>query len=234
MNEVTDFETYLIISHKKFEIYLLDIKNFKNLHKEEFNIQINLEKIDLNLLSEFLEKNILRIEKVAGNFVNNINVIIENNSILNFDISIKKKNYSEFITNSFLEKTLSDVKDLFQESYNQYNLMHMLINKYIIDGISYSSLKDKINGNEIFLEIKLISISNLITSEIENILKRYQIRVNHYLDKSYIKNFYREEKIDISQKAHKLLNGLNSNEVRIISRTKQKHGFFEKFFQLFS
>ena len=83
MNEVTDFETYLIISHKKFEIYLLDIKNFKNLHKEEFNIQINLEKIDLNLLSEFLEKNIFRIEKVAGNFVNNINVIIENNSILN-------------------------------------------------------------------------------------------------------------------------------------------------------
>ena len=234
MNEVTDFETYLIISHKKFEIYLLDIKNFKNLHKEEFNIQINLEKIDLNLLSEFLEKNIFRIEKVAGNFVNNINVIIENNSILNFDISIKKKNYSEYITNSFLEKTLSDVKDLFQESYNQYKLMHMLINKYIIDGISYSSLKDKINGNEIFLEIKLISISNLITSEIENILKRYQIRVNNYLDKSYIKNFYREEKIDISQKAHKLLNGLNRNEVRIISRTMQKHGFFEKFFQLFS
>ena len=90
MNEVTDFETYLIISHKKFEIYLLDIKNFKNLHKEEFNIQINLEKIDLNLLSEFLEKNIFWIEIVAGNFVNNINVIIENNSILNFDISIKK------------------------------------------------------------------------------------------------------------------------------------------------
>ena len=234
MNEVTDFETYLIISHEKFEIYLLDIKNFKNLHKEEFNIQTDIEKIDLNLLSEFLEKNIFRIEKVAGNFVNNINVVIENNSILNFDISIKKKYYSEYITNSFLEKTLSDVKDLFQESYNQYKLMHMLINKYIIGGISYSSLKDKINSDEIFLEIKLISISNLITSEIENILKRYQIRVNNYLDKSYIKNFYREENIDISQKAHKLLNGLNSNEVRIISRSTQKRGFFEKFFQLFS
>ena len=112
--------------------------------------------------------------------------------------------------------------------------MHMLINKCIIDGISYSSLKDKINSDEIFLEIKLISISNSIIFVIENILKKYQIQVNNYLDKSYIKDFYKEEKIDISQKAHKLLNGLNMNEVRIISRTSQKQGFFEKFFQLFS
>ena len=234
MNDVVDFETYLIISHKKFEIHLLDIKNFKNLYKKEFNYETDLEKIDLNFLSEFLEMNIFRIEKVAGNFVNNINVIIENNSILNFDLSLKKKNYSGNITNSFLENTLSDAKDLFQESYSQYKLMHMIINKYIIDGISYSSRKDKINTDEIFLEIKLISISNSIIFEIENILKRYQIQVNNYLDKAYIKDFYKDEKIDISHKAHKLLSGSNINEVRIISKTSQKQGFFEKFFQLFS
>ena len=234
MNEVVDFETYLIISHKKFEIHLLDIKNFKNLYKKEFNYETDLEKIDLNFLSEFLEMNIFRIEKVAGNFVNNINIIIENNSILNVDLSLKKKNYSGNITNSFLENTLSDAKDLFQESYSQHKLMHMLINKYIIDGISYTSLKDKINSDEIFLEIKLISISNSIIFEIENILKRYQIQVNNYLDKAYIKNFYNDKKIDISLKAHKLLNGSNINEVRIISKTSQKQGFFEKFFQLFS
>ena len=234
MNDVEDFETFLIISHKKFEIHLLDIKNFKNLYKKEFNYETDLEKIDLNFLSEFLEMNIFRIEKVARNFVNNINVIIENNSILNFDLSLKKKNYSGNITNSFLENTLSDAKDLFQESYSQYKLMHMIINKYIIDGISYSSLKDKINSDEIFLEIKLISISNSIIFEIEKILKRYQIQVNNYLDKTYIKDFYKDEKIDISLKAHQLLSGSNINEVRIISKTSQKQGFFEKFFQLFS
>ena len=234
MNEVTDFETYLIISNEKFEINLLDVKNFKNLYKNEFRYQIYLEKIDLNLLSEFIENNIFRIEKVAGNFVNNINVIVENNSILNFNLGIKKKNYSGKITNLFLEKTLSEIKDLFQESYNQYKLMHMIINKYTIDGIGYSFLEDKINTDEIFLEIKLIAISNLFVFEIERILKRYQIQVNNYQDKTYIKDFYNDEKIDISHKAHKLLSGLNRNEVRIISKTSEKLGFFEKFFQLFS
>ncbi|WP_440910232.1 hypothetical protein [Candidatus Pelagibacter sp.] len=233
MNDVINFETYLVISHKKFEIYLLDTKNFKNLYRQQFTYQTDLEKIDLNLLSEFLEKNIFMIEKLAGNFVKNINIIIEDNSILNFNLSVKKKNYSGNITNLFLEKTLSDINDLFKENYNQYRLMHMLINKYIIDGESYSFLRDKINSNEIFLEIKLISISNLIIFKIENILKKYQIQVNNYLDKAYIKNFYKDEKIDISHKAHKLLNGLNINEVRITSKSSQKQGFFEKFFQLF-
>ena len=58
----------------------------------------------------------------------------------------------------------------------------MLINRYIIDGVSYSSLK-KINSNEICLEIKLISISKSIIFEIEQILKKYQIQVNKYFDK---------------------------------------------------
>ena len=141
MNEVIDFETYLIISNKKFEINLLDIKNFKNLYKKELVYKTESEKINFNLLNEFLEKNIFKIEKVAGNFVKNINVIIENDSILNFELGIKKKNYSGNITNIFLEKILSDINDLFQESYNQYKLMHMLINKYVINGISHSSAR---------------------------------------------------------------------------------------------
>ena len=233
MNDVIDFETYLIISHKKFEIHLLDLKNFKNLYKKEFNYQTESKKIDLNLLSEFLEKNIFRIEKVAGKFVNKINVIIENDSTLNFDLSVKKKNYSDNITNVFLENILTDIKDLFKDSYSDHKLIHMLINKYIVDGISYSSLDDKINNDEISLEIKLISISNLITFEIENTLKKYQIQIDNYFEKKYLEDFFQDEKFENSQMAHKIKNGLNKNEIQITSKSYKKLGFFEKFFQLF-
>ena len=43
MTEELSFEAYLSISQKKFEIYLLDKKNLKNIYKEEVyleNIQI--------------------------------------------------------------------------------------------------------------------------------------------------------------------------------------------------
>ncbi len=234
MNEELDFETYLIISYGRFEIFLLDIKKNKNLYQEKLKFESNLEKIDFNLLSEFLENNIFKIEKLVGNFVNNIHVIIENKSVLVSNIGIKEKFVSGEITNYVLERMLIDTKDLFKESYNQYKLMHMIINKYIIDGIIYYSLQNKFVKNEICLEIKLISIPNLILFEIEKILKKYQIQVNNYLDKEYINNFLQDEKLDIPHKANRLLNGLNKNEIKITSKPLKKLQFFEKFFQLFS
>ena len=234
MNKEIDFETYLIISYGKFEIFLLDVKNYKNIYQAEFKFRDISEKIDFNLLNEFLENNIFKIEKLAGNFINNINVVIENKSILKSNLSIKKKNYAGEITTVILEGMLTNVKGLFKENYNQYKLIHMIIDKYIIDGVSYSSLKDQIRSNEICLEVKLISISNLIIFEIENILKKYQIKVNNLLDKGYVKEFLLNKQLDISQMAHKLKNGMNKNEIQITSKSLQKLGFFEKFFQLFS
>ena len=234
MNKEIDFETYLIISYGRFEIYLLDVKNYKNIYQEEFKFDEDSEKLDFNLLSEFLENNIFKIEKLAGNFVNNINVVIENKSILTSDISIKKKNYYGEITNEVLESMLTDIKDLFIENYNEYKIVHMIINKYIIDGVSYSSLQDQISNDEICLEIKLILISNLIILQIENILKKYQIQVNNYLEKGYLKDFFQDKQLDISQMSYKLKNGMNNNEVRITSKSPKKLSFFEKFFQLFS
>ena len=234
MNKEIDFETNLIISYGKFEIFLLDIKNFKNIYHKEFNFRDVSGELDFNLLNEFLENNIFKIEKLAGNFINHINIVIENKSILISNISIKKKNYTGEITSVTLESMLTDVKDLFKENYNQNKLIHMIVDKYIIDGVSYSSLQDQISNDEVCLEIKLISISNLIILEIEKILKKYQIQVNKFLDKEYVKDFFLGKQLDISQMAHNLKNGMNKNEIQITSKSSKKLGFFEKFFQLFS
>ena len=109
MNKEIDFETNLIISYGKFEIFLLDIKNHKNIYQEEFKFRDVSEKLDFNLLNEFLENNIFKIEKLAGNFINKINIVIENKSILTSNISIKKKNYTGEITSTILKSMLSDM-----------------------------------------------------------------------------------------------------------------------------
>ena len=89
MIEEADFETYLFVSKKKFEIFLLDKKNFKNLYNEELVIDNNYE--DLNDLSKFLDKNLYKIEKLVGSFIKNIILIIKNEENLQVSISFKKK-----------------------------------------------------------------------------------------------------------------------------------------------
>ena len=50
----------------------------------------------------------------------------------------------------------------------------------------------------------------------------------------YIKSFFDEDQTELSMMANKLNNGLNKNEVQLVSKNKENKGFFEKFFQLFS
>ena len=91
MTEGLSLDAYLSISKKKFEIYLLDTKNLKNIYKKEFYFQNDIDQINYNLLADFLDKNIFKIEKLTGNFLKSMSVIIENYNILNFSIGIKKK-----------------------------------------------------------------------------------------------------------------------------------------------
>ena len=234
MSDILEFETYLSISPKKFEIYLLDTKNFKNLYKKDYKLNYDSEIIDFNSLNRFLEDNIFKIEKLIGKFIKDISIIIDNKTILNIDLSVKKKNYNDHITNAFLENTLTDIKDLFKENYQENKLMHMIVNKYLVNGVNYSLLDNNISTNEICLEVKLISILNSTTFELDKILKKYQIQVNNYLDRNYIKDFFADDHLELSDMSYKIKNGINDNEVQIISKNPKNKGFFEKFFQLFS
>ena len=234
MTNDSNFEVYLSISPTKFEIYLLDKKNLKNIYKENLNIENYTDEINYNLLSSFLDKNIFKIEKLINNFLKNIFVIIENTEILNFSIGIKKKNYGEKINKKFLESSLAELKDLFKENYQNNKIIHFIINRYLIDGVNYKLFDREINGDHICVEVNFISVSNNLIKDISNVLEKYQIKLHGLLDMRYILNFFREDSLDLSIRAFKIQNGLNQNEISLVSKSHKKKGFFEKFFQYFS
>ena len=51
---------------------------------------------------------------------------------------------------------------------------------------------------------------------------------------SYIKSFLDKEVSELTIMANQLNNGLNKNEVKLVSKTIENRGFFERFFLLFS
>ena len=234
MTEEIIFEAYLSISQNKFEIYLLDKKNLINIYKEEVKIKNDTNQIDYNLLSNFLDKNIFKIEKLIGKFLKNIVVIIENINILNFSIGMKKKNYDALINKKSLESALTELKSIFKENYQNNKIMHIVINRYLIDGVNISSFDEQINGNDVYIEVNFISVPQFLIREINNILGKYQIKTDQYLDKNYILSVFKENSLSLSVAAFKIKNGQNENEVTLIPKSIEKKGFFEKFFQLFS
>ena len=234
MTDELSFEAYLSISQKKFGIYLLDKKNLKNIYKEEFYLENYSNQIYYNLLSNFLDKNIFKIEKLIGDFLKSIFVIIDNNKILNFSLGNKKKNYGEKINKKYLESSLIELKDLFNENYQNNKILHFIINRYLINGINYTSFDQEVDGDHMCVEVSFISIPNNLVKEISDVLEKYQIKVDRLFDSKYIKNLFKGQSLDLSICAYKIKIGENLNEIGLVTKSNKKKGFFEKFFQLFS
>ena len=231
MIENSDFETFLYISRNKYQIFVYDKDNLKNLYNKEIK---NDDEIELNILSKFIDDNIYKIEKIIKNFIRNIILIIEDDRVLDIGISVKKKNYEKNIDQKQLENSLVEVKDIFKENYQDLIIMHM-----IIVGNENSFLLNNANENDdyLFLEVNFISISNNFTFNFNKLLENHQIKIKRYMSGGYIKSFFdkeSKESMELFVIANKLNDGLNRNEVQLVSKSKENKGFFEKFFQLFS
>ena len=232
MIEEADFETFLYLSRNQCVIFVENKRTFKSLYKEEIKITDEIYPDDLNYLSKFLDRNIYKIEKLVGNFIKDITLIIENDKILNVDIGIKKKDHTQFLNQDYLKNDLIEVKDLFKASYQNQVIMHMLIINYDEDG--NKNFSNDFDENNLYTVVKFISISNSLTFILDKLLEKHQIQINQYMSGEYIKNFIGEDLGELSMMASKLKNGFNKNEVTLISKNIENKGFFEKFFQLFS
>ena len=129
---------------------------------------------------------------------------------------------------------LTNAKELFNENYQNEKIMHMVVKNYSINGKKYLSFKENLDGDHLCVEIEFRSISSNFVSDLERILEKYQIKIIKFMDLNYIKNLFKDDNLEISLMAQKVQEGFNYNEVNLISKNKQKKGFFEKFFQLFS
>ena len=234
MIEDLDFETYLYISKDKFQIFVLNKKKLKNLYSQELKIDHQFDFKDLNILLNFLDKNIYKIEKLIGNFIKNIILIVENEKNLKVNMGVKKKNYETSLKQKSFSNNLTELKDLFKKNYQDQTIMHMCIINYIIDGKRYSSFDTKLINDYFCIEVSFIAIDNKLVFAFDNVLEKYQIKIKQYMCGNYINNFIGDTGDEISIIANKLRNGLNINEITIVPKHKENKGFFEKFFQLFS
>ena len=228
MIENSDFETFLYISKNKYQIFVYDKNNLKKLYHEEIG---NNDEIELNILSKFIDDNIFKIEKMIKNFIRNIILIIQDDKVLDIGISLKKKIYEKNIDQKQLENSLVEIKDIFKENYQDLIIMHMII---IEKENNFSLNNDNKNDDYLFLEVNFISIPNNYTFNFDKLLENHQIKIKRYMSADYIKSFFDKESMEFFVMANKLNDGLNKNEVQLVSKNKENKGFFEKFFQLFS
>lgn len=233
MNENLKYETYLLISDKKFiisvntesdHIIYSAEKSFSDL--SEYKL---LEKLDI-----FLNDNVFKIEKKLQDFIKKVSVILDLDNFTPIEISVKKNINQEEMNDKILNYLAYEAKNYCKKTLEHKKIIHMIIEKYKVNNQNYSKFPNNVNCKSISLDIKFITIDEVYINRLEKILKKYQISLKKVLNADYLEKFLPQNGTNIFSMAKKIAEGFNENEVKFIVKSNKKKGFFEKFFYFFN
>jgi hypothetical protein len=234
MDKNFEFDTFLFISSDKIVISINNKKSFETIYKKEKLLNNSSKNLPYEKFDEFLNDNIFLIEKDLKNFIKKINLIIKSENFSPMQLSLKQNNNDNTISQQSLNYLLNEAKNQCKKSMKQKKIIHMIIDNYLIDNKNFDHLPEQMKCHSFSLDISFICLQLNVIEKFEKILKKYQISLNQILDANYIESFFNKEDIDIFNMGNKIINGVNRNEVKMISKKIQKNGLFERFFNLFS
>ena len=229
-----DLQTYLYLNNTQYIIYVTDNKTNEKIYSEKLAIEENSTEFKFRKMDEFLDSNILKIEKKLDSFIKDIYVILDSKEFHSIKLSIKKDNNGNLINSDALIHPLNDLKNLCQSNLFNKKIIHFFIEKYVIDNKFYKTLPENVNCNHFSLDTEFICLSKNLIENIEKILKKYHISLNQILSASYLEKFKDNSDNTIFTTASRIISGHNSNEVLLVGKVKKKQGFFERFFNFFN
>ena len=229
-----DLQTYLYLNNTQYIIYVTDNKTNEKIYSEKLAIEENTTELKFRKMDEFLDSNILKIEKKLDSFIKDIYVILDSKEFHSIKLSIKKDNNGNLINSEALIHPLSDLKNLCQSNLLNKKIIHFFVEKYVIDNKFYTSLPENVKCNIFSLDTEFICLSKNLIENIEKILKKYHISINQILSAGYLEKFKDNTDNTIFTTASRIIAGHNSNEVLLTSKINKKQGFFERFFNFFN
>ena len=227
-----DNKYYLFCGLKQIIFTVLNKKNEILFNKE---IIFNHQELNENFekLQNFLDHNIIEIEKKLKSYVKEINLIVDDVNFISIDMSSTHnfKNTLNELNN--LTTSLVDLKNNIKQHIFNYEIIHLIINRFIIGKKSYSSVPNDIKDENVFLEIRFICLKLDTYKKYQEIFAKYQINIKNILNYEYVNSFKNSDQDNLFNISEKLINGSNQNEILFINKTAKNKGFFEKFFDFF-
>ena len=224
---------YFIILNKGEIIF--NCLNDKN--KISFAKKYNLKDNNLNnLYSElenFLNDNLIQIEKELDNYIQKIYLIVNTNDILSASLSISYNLKTETATSNKTANLLKDLKYQFTKYNDDYKIIHMTISKSLVNKKDISIFAKDIVSKNFILEVKFECLKKQIVNVIQKSLSKYQISVEKFFVLDYLRQLNQNHSENILCIANKVINGQIENEVLLTTKKPSKNSFFERFFAYF-
>ena len=186
-------ETYFDFGSSKIRAGVFVGSNqFHNFYKES--------KFSLNNLSlkKQIHNIITSLEKDSKEYVNNINLMIDSQKMLSIGISISKKIDGSILKQEDIQFLIQEAKQQISKNYRKQNIVHIIINNYMVNGINYSILPKELKCFLISLDILFICFPNDTILNYKNTFSNFNILINQIICSSYAKSMNYKKNLNLT------------------------------------
>ena len=190
----------------------------------------------LENLSNIIRDNIIKIEKKIGEFVNEINIILDLNKSTNIKLNIFKKKENLEVTHEDIKYLIQDARQQIIEQNKNLTILHIVLENFYINKIKKTEISKNFSADDFSVNLNFICYPSEDILNFKNLLKKNQIKVNKFICSKYLESILEKdlpEELQISRAGIKTIMGMNENEVQIVPKTNKKHPFFERLFKFF-
>ena len=231
-----NFHIYLEFSYTEFNIAAFNKINNKLEYSNQklYKSYFNNNELNFDILQNFVEKNILEVEKAIGEFVKDIYLMIETPQSTSINLSVLKNNEGNKITKQDVMYLIQDAKQQILKSNSAIEIIHIITENYNLDNINHNFLPLDINCKKFSIDIKFICFPKNLLRNFEQLFLKQQILINKFICSNYVKTFNsKNNEKHICEKGKEIVEGINKQEVVSIPKIIEKTGFFEKLFHFF-
>ena len=152
------------------------------------NTLLQLEDNYVNHLNEF-NKIIKKAEKNNSTHIKDIVLSFDTKELFSVDFSLDKDLNANMKINKLYESLILEASKIINSYYGQYKIIHIILDKCIIDKKIYSELpKEKSEINNIKVDLKFICYPKKIIENIEKIFNKNNINILNFFCTSYVKS----------------------------------------------
>ena len=231
-----NFHIYLEFSHTELNIAAFNKINNKLEYSNQklYKSYFNNNELNFDILQNFVEENILKVEEAIGEFVKDIYLMIETPQSTSINLSVLKNNEGNKITKQDVMYLIQDAKQQILKSNSAIEIIHIITENYNLDNMNHNFLPLDINCKKFSIDIKFICFPKDLLRNFEQLFLKQQIFINKFICSNYVKTFdFKNNEKHICEKGKEIVEGINKEEVVSIPKIIEKTGFFERLFHFF-
>ena len=234
MNNSENADFYFGISDNKIYICFINKKN-KLSNSVSFDIPDSLNNnLNFKIILSLLRENIRKLEKDLGLFVNSGNISIKSESYQSILFSVKDIYDERELEKEIIIKLVRIAMQQLQKCEKNLTIIHVIINKYVIDDKVYNFFPNYKKFTRIILEIEFICLNKILIEKVKKLFNECKIGVKKVVSYDYANKYLNNLKDDtLCLSAYEILNGANQSEVILTENTSKKHSLFDKIFNFF-